>query len=542
MKPGLTAELLLFNGHVLSMEEDRPLAEAVAVLGNRIAAIGSNRELAPLKESAGRVIDLHGATLVPGFVDAHNHFFLYTYLLTLLNCRTPLDSSMEDLLEKISRRAGETPPGEMIRGWGFADYKVRERRYPTRRELDTAAPDNPVLIIHASGHSAVANSAALASFQISAETPDPPGGMIERQPESREPSGLLHETAMQAISYASLMLEFLGKDRQSQIELIEKGCREYLRYGITSVQDAASLPDVLALFHDAELQGRLPLRLYPMPFLDMSRSLLDSGIRTRFGSTRLRIGPIKVLSDGSLSGRTAAVSEPYLNTPGTGILYMDQERMNETVAEIHHKGFQAAIHAIGDRAIDQVITAYERVITPGDGNPLRHRIEHAGILNDSLIHRMADLDLVVVTQPRFLFEQGDGFLASCGPERMKKVYPFRSLIDNGLRVAGSSDCPVVSHVPLLGIQDAVLRRTEEGRILAPEERLSPLQALQLFTFNGAIAAFEEDEKGSLRPGKLADMVVLSQDPLDVEPDHISKIEVRMTISGGKVVFDSSHGF
>jgi predicted amidohydrolase YtcJ len=243
-----------------------------------------------------------------------------------------------------------------------------------------------------------------------------------------------------------------------------------------------------------------------------------------------------VMSDGSLSGRTAAVTEPYLNTPGTGILYHTQKRLNEIVREIHDKGFQAAIHAIGDAALDQVVTAYEQVIRPGAGNLRRHRIEHAGILNDRLMDRIAELDLVVATQPRFLFEQGDGFLASCGPERIKRVYPFRSLIQRGIRVAGSSDCPVVVHDPLLGIRDAVLRRTEEGRTLAPEERLTAEQALRMFTIEAARASFEEDEKGSLKPGKLADLVVLSGDPLAVPPELIGGLEVRMTVIGGKVVY------
>lgn len=540
MKPGHPVDMLLYNGRVITLE-GKPLNDgAVAVLGDRIAAVGSTQELAPLRETARQSMDLNGAVVVPGFIDAHNHMFLYIYLRTLLDCRTPLDSAMEDLLNKVASKAHETPKGEWVRGWGFADYKVAGRRYPTRRELDEVAPHNPVVIIHASGHSAAANSAALQGFDISAHTPDPPDGRIEREPGSSEPTGVLHETAAQMVSYAGMVLEFLGKDLDTKISLIEQGGPDYWRCGITSVHDAACLPDILALYQEADLRGRLPVRVYPMCLLDLSRSLLDSGIRTRFGSERLRVGPIKVMGDGSLSGRTAAVSEPYLNMPGTGILYMDQERMNGVVREVHEKGFQCAIHAIGDRAVEQVVTAYEKVITPGSGNPLRHRIEHAGILNSELMDRMAALDLVVGTQPRFLFEQGDGFLASCGPERIKRVYPFRSLIQRGMRVAGSSDCPVVSQDPLLGIQDAVLRRTEEGVVLAPDERLSPEQALRMFTMEAAWASFQENEKGSIRPGKLADLAVLSDDPLSVAPERIRDIEVWMTLLGGQVMYTAGN--
>ncbi len=535
MKNGLPADLLLFNGRVITLEEDLKAAEAVAVAGDRIVAVGTSRELAPLKENARQCIDLKGATVVPGFIDAHNHLFLYLYLRTLLDCRTPLDSTLPDLLEKVASAAGATPGGEWIRGWGFADYKVRERRFPLRKELDEAAPDHPVVVIHASGHSAAANSAALNLFQITADTPDPPDGKIERDPDSGEPNGVLHESASAMVSYAGLVLEFLGKEMEEKIELIEQGGPDYWRCGITSVHDASSLPDVHILYDEAERQGRLPVRVYPMALFDMSRALLDSGVRTGFGNTRLRVGAMKVMGDGSLSGRTAAVSEPYLNTPGTGILYMDQEKMDRTVQEIHQKGFQAAVHAIGDRAVEQVVNAYEKVIRPEGENRLRHRIEHAGILNDELMDRMAGLGIVVGTQPRFLFEQGDGFLASCGPERIKRVYPFRSLIQRGVLVAGSSDCPVVSHDPLLGIQDAVRRQTEEGRVLVPDERLTQEQALRLFTIEAARASFEEQDKGSIRPGKLADLVVLSEDPLAAEPDRIGDIRVRMTILGGKIV-------
>jgi predicted amidohydrolase YtcJ len=536
MRGGLPVDLLLYGGRVITLEDDVREAEAVAVLGGRIAAVGSDRELAPLRESARRSIDLDGGVLVPGFVDAHNHLFLNIYLLTLLDCRVALDSPLISVLETVAGRALETPAGNLIRGWGYADYKVRERRYPTRWELDEAAPDNPVVLIHVSGHHAAVNSAALEAFRISAATPDPPGGRIERDSASGEPTGVLHESAMHDLSFAGLVLEFLGMDRDSQLERIEQGGREYLKCGITSVHDASCLPQILKLYQEAERRNRLPVRLYPMPLLDWSRPLLDAGVCTGFGSDRLRVGPIKVMSDGSLSGRTAAVSEPYRNTPGNGMLTMDQDRMNESVREIHEKGFQAAIHAIGDRAVEQVMTAFEQVIPRGSGNPMRHRIEHAGVLDPVLIRRMAERDIVVATQPRFLFEQGDGFLASCGADRIQRVYPFRSLLESGIRVAGSSDCPVVSHEPLLGIRDAVMRRTEAGEVLAPDERLTPEQALRMFTIEAARASFEEDRKGSIRTGKLADLVVLDQDPLSVEPEQIGTVGVRMTLLDGEVVY------
>jgi predicted amidohydrolase YtcJ len=248
---------------------------------------------------------------------------------------------------------------------------------------------------------------------------------------------------------------------------------------------------------------------------------------------------MKLFGDGSLSGRTAAVSIPYQNTTNTGILYRSQEMLDDIIYKLDKQNFQIAVHAIGDRAVEQVLNSYKKVMGINKPNIKRHRIEHAGILNPDLIQSMADLDLVAAVQPRMLYEQGDGFYRSCGEERIQWIYPYRELIEQGIHVAGSSDCPVVSPDPILGMRDAIMRKTEEGRVLAPSQRLDADMALRMYTQEAAFSIFEENNIGTIEEGKLADMVVLSQNPLTTSPESWGdKLRVEMTMVGGNIVYEN----
>ena len=277
-----------------------------------------------------------------------------------------------------------------------------------------------------------------------------------------------------------------------------------------------------------------------MPSYDWSEPILASGLLSGFGSECLKLGAVKLLGDGSLSGRTAAVSVPYENTNNKGILLRTQEALDEIVQQLDRKGFQISIHAIGDRAVQQVLSSYRKVIGGVGSNVNRHRIEHAGVLSPEIIQAMADMDVVVAVQPRMLFEQGDGFYNSCGRERIQWVYPYRSLIEAGVHVAGSSDNPVVSPDPVLGMRDSIMRKTEEGRVLAPEQRLDPKQALTMYNQEAAFSVFEENNLGTIAEGKQADMVILSEDPLSTPPETWEKrMRVEMTIVGGEIVYEAN---
>jgi predicted amidohydrolase YtcJ len=531
------ADLIFTGGKIItSVGESEPF-DALAVKNGRILAVGTTAQLGELP--AQRRVQLDGKSLIPGLIDAHNHLSWYSQLLRYVDCRVPLNGDISTLLERMRQRAGEIPRGEWVRGWGFADYKVRGHRFPSLAEMDEAVPHTPAIIVHASGHSAVVNSQALTMMDIHDHTPDPPGGKIERDPHTGKPNGVLHETAMVQFSLESVFIEFLALPPEQQISVLERGSAEFARLGITTACDAAVMPPLLAVYNATAQAGRLKCRVLGMPFYEWSKPILEKGRPDDYDTEYFKLGPVKLLGDGSLSGRTAAVSQPYQGTHDTGILYRDQAALDQIVRQLDELDLQIAIHAIGDRAVEQVLLAYKKVIGKGKPNLKRHRMEHAGIVNPDLLQLMADIDLVIATQPRMLYEQGDGFYRSCGAERIHWVYPYKTYIEQGLHVAGSSDCPVVSQDPLLGMRDGILRQTEEGRILAPEQRLSFEQVLHMFTVEAAYSLFEENEKGTLEEGKLADLVVLSGDPKDIPAEQwADRLQVEMTVVGGEVVYES----
>ncbi|MBN1536472.1 MAG: amidohydrolase [Anaerolineales bacterium] len=531
----LNVDLLLTGGKIHTGTKSTAPVEAIAVKNGRIFAVGKTDELGGV--NAKTRINLEGKTLIPGLIDAHNHLSYYSMLLRLLDCRTPLHGEVAELLEKIQREVKQSEPGKLIRGWGFAEYKIRDRRYPTLAEMDEAAPNNPVIITHASGHSAVTNSLMLKQMKIDSQTPDPKGGKIERDPQTNEPTGVLHDAAMFQYSLEALIMEFGALSLEERIVVLEQGAEDYARLGITTVGDPGTLPSQLSAYQEAARSKRLKCRVSAFPFYEMSKPFLDSGLRTGFGTDMFKIGPIKLIGDGSLSGRTAAVSQPYQNTDSLGLLYRDQEALDKIVAELDALGQQIAIHAIGDRAVEQVLLAYEKVIGKGNPNTRRHRMEHAGIVNPQLLQLMKGIDLVIATQPRMLYEQGDGFYRSCGEERIHSVYPYKTYIEMGLHVAGSSDCPVTNPNPLLGMRDGILRQTEEGLTLAPEQKLSVEQVFHMFTWDAAYSLFDENDKGTLEEGKFADMLVLSEDPFTLPAEKWeSQLKVEKTIVGGEVVY------
>ena len=529
-------DLLILGARLPGSAQDTP-AVALAIQGGRIAAMAPSDQLSHLP--AQHTLDARGRTVSPGFIDAHSHLLFYCMALRTVDCRVPLHGSVEEALERLRRQVQAVRPGEWVRGWGYADYKTRERRFPTLAELDDVAPANPIAVLHASWHSAMVNSQALKRMGIDGATPDPAGGAIARDPASGAPTGLLHEAAMGIVSFETMVEEFLQLPREQQLAALAAGSAEFAALGITTSCDAMCKPSLVAIYHDAERQGLLKSRVVAMPYYDWCLPDFGQGPARSFGAGMVKQGAIKLSGDGSLSGRTAAVSEPFLGTGNTGILYRDQQSLERIVLDLDAQGLQIAIHAIGDRAVAQVVAAYSQVIRAGRENEKRHRIEHAGVLSPLLIQSMADRDLVVATQPRMLYEQGDGFLRSCGEQRMRYVYPYRSLIEHGLHVAGSSDCPVVSPNPVLGMRDAVLRRTEEGEELAPGEKLDTVQAFGMFTREAAYSIGEDEALGTLEAGKAADLVLLSADPLlTPAEDWERKVRVELTVVNGEIVHGS----
>ncbi len=533
----IEADLLLTNARVRTLTGPgrSGTATAVAVLDGRVVAT----EDVP----ARRVVDLDGAVVTPGFHDAHNHMAWYGLSLAEVDLRV---SSLEAVYDAVAARAAELPPGAWVIGAGYDDNKTGG--HPDRDALDRAAPGRHVWLRHTSGHMCVVNGAVLTDLGLAEAPVAVPGGLVVTDAAGR-PTGLLQEQAQQLLNPLVLPVPLA-----SLTDAVERAGRAYLTQGITSCVEAGigggwigRSPVELAAYQRARDEGRLPVRVELMVAADALHPLaahpddempvgLDLGIRTGLGDDRLRIGPVKVFSDGSLIGHTAAMCADFADTPGErGYLQDDPEVLRRTILDAHRSGWRVAAHAIGDAAVDLVLDSYAEAQRRWPRPDVRHRIEHFGVSSPEQVLRAAELGVVPVPQGRFVGEIGDGMLRALGPERSRWAYRQRSLLDAGLVVPGSSDRPVVDGNPLLGMHDLVNRLTDTGEPFGPEEAVSGLEALTAFTFGSAYASHQERSRGTVEPGRLADLVVLSGDPATVAPETIRDIEVLRTVLGGEIV-------
>ncbi|HYB44305.1 MAG TPA: amidohydrolase [Candidatus Methylomirabilis sp.] len=544
----MRVDRILEGGTLLTMDLARPRATALAVLGTRIVAVGDGDELRR-HLSAERVVSLEGCTVVPGFHDAHNHMPAFGMGLADIPLSSPPVGSVEDILRAVKGRAASQPAGTWVIGSGYDQNKLAERRHPRAAELDAAAPDHLVWLRHNSGHMCVVGGRVLDAIGIDG-APVPEGGVVERDAAGR-PTGLLQEQAqalVRALVYPYPQAEL--------VEAIARASEHYLREGLTSVQEAgvgaglvARSPLELSAWQEARRQGRLGVRSTLMVAAEALHDLphaaadgdgfgLDLGIRTGWGDEWLRIGAMKIFSDGSLIGRTAAMCCDFEGEAGNrGFFQMDVERLRRTITRAHRAGWQVATHAIGDRAVATVLDIYRDALAVYPRPDHRHRIEHCGVCRPEDVARLAALGVIPVPQGRFIGEIGDGMLAALGPERSTWCYRQRSFLEAGLAVPGSSDRPVVKGAPLLGIHDMVNQRTDSGRPFNPAEAVTPEQALRCYTLHSARACFRERDLGSLEAGKLADFAVLSADPTSIAPERIGSVEVLATVVGGVVAHD-----
>jgi hypothetical protein len=534
------------GGTLLTMDPAQPRATALAVLGDRIAAVGHelSRHL-----SAERVVPLQGRAVVPGFHDAHNHMPSFGLGLSDVPLSSPPVASIDDILLAVKARAAAQAPGSWIIGSGYDQNKLAERRHPRASELDAVAPDHLVWLRHTSGHMCVVGGRVLESIGVETVAV-PEGGVVDRDAGGR-PTGLLQEQAQELVR--ALVYPY---PEAELIQSIRKASEHYLREGLTSVQEAgvggglvARSPVELSAWQRARQQGCLGVRatlmiaaeaLHDLPYAsaDGDGFGLDLGIRTGWGDEWLRIGAMKIFSDGSLIGRTAAMCCDFEGEVGNrGFFQMDVERLRRIITRAHRAGWQVATHAIGDRAVATVLGIYRDALAAHPRRDHRHRIEHCGVCRPEDVRRLADLGVIPVPQGRFINEIGDGMLEALGPERSRWCYRQRSFLEAGALVPGSSDRPVVQGAPLLGIHDMVNQRTASGRPFNPAEALSAEEAIRCYTLHSARAAFREADLGSLEAGKLADFAVLSADPTAIAPERIAEVDVLATVVGGKVVYD-----
>jgi predicted amidohydrolase YtcJ len=517
------------------------LAEGMLVRDGRIAAVGPAEQVRAAAAPGAQVARLGGATVVPGLIDAHCHVSDVGYLAAGADCSQPAAPGIPEIQARLRDAAARTPDGSWVTGSGYVEYKLRERRHPSRADLDAAVPDRPAVLYHTSLHACVLNTPALREAGFADGQPDPPGGAFGRDAQGRL-NGVVYEGPMFALFEGNLRRDLSRMDAEQRARLVEMAGQYFAALGITAACDADLRRDSFSAFAAADERGVLSLRIYGLVVHDQVDWLVSSGLRGRH-SGRLATEAVKIWADGGMSSRTAAIHGTYPVSPhGSGILFFGRDELTEMVTDFDAQGFQVCIHAQGDRAIEEVLDAYAAVLAgppgqPPRGNPLRHRIEHGGAMYPALIARAAELGIVIASQPGLLSTLGDGFAAAF-PEQRDQLYPFGSWRRAGITVAGSSDAPVITADPLLGIRDAMLRRTGDGQVLGPGERLAAQDALALYTTQAALAARQETEIGSLEPGKHADFTVLSASPLDTGPEQISGIQVLATVVGGTPVYQS----
>jgi predicted amidohydrolase YtcJ len=522
----LEATIAILNARVITLNPKQPTVEAIAIYENKIVAVGSNRRIREFSGARTRIIDARKKTVVPGLNDCHVHMVSFGQFLQTLNLRDT--RSIAELQTTLLKYAQKNPARKWILGGRWDQEKFAEKRYPTRQDLDAAVSDRPVFLTRVCGHTAVANSKALQAAGITKET-TVRSGKIHLDPRTEEPIGLLGENAL------GLVWKAIPKPTLAELEqTCTLACKKAVEAGLTCVHWIAGGPKEIAIVQRLRSKNRLPLRVYvgiPVEFLD---SLIRLGIQKSFGNDMFKIGFLKILADGSLGARTAAMQEPYSDGPEAyGMMLYKEKELDKLVLKAHKAGLQLAIHTIGDRAVEAVLNAYEKALKECPSNDHRHRVEHASVLNPQLIRRMKRLGLIVSVQPHFV--ASDFWVVNrVGSTRARWVYPFKTLMREGIWVTSGSDCPVEPIAPLLGIWAAVARKS------FPEERLTVEEALKTYTLNAAYASFDENERGTIEEGKLADLTILSTDSLGVPPDDIKNIKVQMTIVDGRVAYARNH--
>jgi predicted amidohydrolase YtcJ len=532
------ADLLLRNGHIVTMDGAKRVVGAMAVRDGRILALGDDDALAGCASSRTELLDLRRHTVLPGLIDVHTHAMEWVkgILRGEIDLGYPAVHSISDISQAVAHRAATLSRGQWIVGSGWDDAKLAERRYITRQDLDKASPDHPVYLKHVSGHLSVASSFALMLANITKATHDPQGGVIERDV-SGEPTGILKDTAMGLV--ATILP---GDPPDIDVRAAQLICEKAAEVGLTTIHDIFISPAEMRGYQEAHRRGWLKVRVQMSPRIGSiadAEKLAQMGVHTGFGDDLLKFGAAKMFADGGMGARTIAIYPPgVIGEPNNlGVLRWTPADMRKAHSIAAGAGWQLETHAIGDRAIDEVLDSYAAVIQQLGLKDHRFRIVHAGISTPAVQKRLRELNVLVDGNPPFVYWIGSWFL-KYGPERVRWSYPARSYIENGIIEAAGSDVPVTPLSPWWGIWAAVVRRDmESGQILAPEERISVAQALALYTRNGAYAGFEEDRKGALEPGKLADFIVVDRDVLTVPADELKDVRVLQTFVSGRSVYE-----
>ncbi len=531
---------ILTGGVVITMEDPVEAHELdIAISDGLIFAVGTREEIAGLKEADTKIIDVGGQTIMPGLIDSHNHMTLFGHNLKAVNLSPSHISNIEELLYSLRKRAEETKPGDWIKAWAMDETRLAEKRYPTKAELDEACPNNPVSIMRTCMHVMIVNSRAMELAGITATCSNPPGGELVRD-EQDCPNGILFELgAMNLIDKA-----IPHATPESCADALERASGVYVSEGITTTSEAGAgwtgNPNETAGFQVACQRGQLTPRVC-MGIMESTYNLFPkdkgTGLFTGFGNDALWIGAIKFVADGGIGARTAYMSKPYEGSDYCGVLAEDPASLKERMEIAHKAGFQISVHAIGDKTIEIVLDIYEDILSRYPRHDHRHRIEHMAVSRPDLLDRMKKLNITAVVQPGFIYYLGDSWISNIGTERLKNTVAIKTMMEKGITVAASSDRPVTDGNPWYIMWAAVVRKTIGGNTISPEEYISVQDALKLYTVNGAYSHFAEDRLGTIRSEKYADLIVLDQNPLAIDPTLLKDIQVKKTFINGELVFE-----
>jgi predicted amidohydrolase YtcJ len=534
------ADLIITNAKIWTGDKAHPSAQALAVIGDRIVAVGSNSDVQILRGAATRTIDAGGKLLLPGFNDAHVHFVTSGTRLNQIQLNDA--TSMEEFTRRIADRAKMTPKGEWIEGGDWDETKWTLAKLPTKDAIDSVTPDTPVFLEHHDGHMALANSVALRLAAVTAQTPDPPGGTIVRDAEGN-PTGALKDAAR------NVVLKVIPPSSHDQrLQAMRRSLERAAELGVTSVQDmndenSDSFADIRG-YGELLQSGELTARVYVAPAISDWERQAKVGIRHAFGSSYLRIGATKGFADGSLGSSTAYFFDPYNDDPNNPGLLGEQmhplSQMREWMMQADAAGLQICTHAIGDRAVSTVLDLYTDVVKAHRGMERRFRIEHAQHVTAKDFARFSQLDVIASVQPYQAIDDGRWAEVRIGHDRASRTYAFRTFLNHGVHLAFGTDWPYAPLDPMLTVYAAVTRATLDGKNpngWFPDQKLTVAEAVEEYTAGSAYAEFQEKEKGSITPGKLADMVLLSDDIFTIDAVKIRDVKVIKTIVGGRVVWD-----
>jgi len=524
-------DLILFNGNFWTVDSRNPRAQAVAISGERFTAVGSNDEVLHLASGRTRKVDLGQKTVLPGFIDAHTHPAESGRLhLRQVDCDL---RSIAAIQAALRERAQKTPPGQWVLGFKYDDTKTSDGRRLTLQDLDAAVPNHPVLVTHRGGHEAFANSAALKLAKVDETTPNPTGGQFEHD-SSGHLNGRINERAIETLDKV-IPSTYTRDDYREGVKLIAK---MMTKTGITSVGDALGNPETLQAYQDARDSGDLLFRVYCFIYSASIDRMIAAGVRTGFGDEWVRVGGMKQVADGAISGRTARLSQPYIGHPNDyGTFSATEDELYDYGRKAYAAGWQLGTHANGDVAIERVLNVYERINREIPRKDPRFRIEHCTVINDSIVQRMRALSVIPTPFSTYVYYHGEK-MQYYGEERLKHMFALRTFIDAGLRPTQASDYPPGEFPPMMALQSEVTRTDMNGHVWGANQRISVEEAIYVGTMNGAYASYEENLKGSIEPGKLADLVVLGRDPFKEDPSTLVTIPVERTMVGGKWVYES----